>query len=315
METKITIHKCFQCHYCNKFYNVPYYVKGKKCKRCHKYNYFNAQTKHIRKIINHNNNNGINAQSNLHQSQQSINLRFNNVVREFNDLTQSILRNIQNNLDLQNEIINNLVIPSPLQQRNRIENNNNQDNHHIDIPSTNFSVEPNNFSYYFNTNRNNNNQNFYMNFSSNNNLGKSNNINNNIIKYSWLKKEKCTIEIINKYGSDNICPICLEAFKINVDIHISKCNHLFHYKCIETSITKNSTDCPICRSNLKDGSKKQIINNNRIYVNYNLNSIHNNANANNNNFDFNNRNNSNRYSSISSDNNRNNHNFSFCLII
>ena len=305
METKITIHECFQCHYSNKFYNVPYYVKGKKCKRCHRYNYFNAHTKHIRKIIDHHNNNLINSQSNLHQSQQNINPRSNGI--KFNE---TFRRNMQNNQDNhQSEIRNNLIISRPLQQRNRIENNNNQDYHHINIPSTNFNVAPPNFSYYFNTNRNNNNENFFMNFFGGD-LGESNNINNNIIKYSWLKKEKYTFEIINKYGSDNICSICIEKFKINEDIHISKCNHLFHYKCIETSITKNSIDCPICRCNLKDGSKKQVVNNNRIYVNYNLN-----ANANNNNFDFDNINNRNRNGAISSNNNRNNHNYRFCLLI
>jgi len=256
METKITIHKCFQCHYSNKFYNLPYYVKGKKCKRCHKYNFFNSHTKTIRKKTNtniNNNNNRIIVQSNLGQMQQ-----------------------IMNRLNIEN---NNIPI-----------HNFNQDNHHI------------NMNYMGNNSLN---QNYYHN----------NIINDNRILYSWLKKEKFTNEAMNKYGNDNICPICLEAFKINEDIHISKCNHLFHYKCIETSITKNTKDCPMCRCNLQDGTKKQIINrniDNRIYLdfyyNLNRNNIYNNSNENNNRL-----NNRNRYASIRSDNN--NHNFGFFAII
>ena len=256
METKITIHKCFQCHYSNKFYNLPYYVKGKKCKRCHKYNFFNSHTKTIRKKTNtniNNNNNRIIVQSNLGQMQQ-----------------------IMNRLNIEN---NNIPI-----------HNFNQDNHHI------------NMNYMGNNSLN---QNYYHN----------NIINDNRILYSWLKKEKFTNETMNKYGNDNICPICLEAFQINENIHISKCNHLFHYKCIETSITKNTKDCPMCRCNLQDGSKKQIINrniDNRIYLdfyyNLNRNNIYNNSNENNNRL-----NNRNRYASIRSDNN--NHNFGFFAII
>ena len=32
MQTKITIHECFSCHYSNNYFNVPFYIKGKNAK-------------------------------------------------------------------------------------------------------------------------------------------------------------------------------------------------------------------------------------------------------------------------------------------
>ena len=108
------------------------------------------------------------------------------------------------------------------------------------------SFENNNLNHYFN------------NYHEESNIIENNKF-NKIPKYPWLKQEKCTNELINKYGKDSICSICLETFEINNYIHITKCKHLFHYYCIEKAITSNIKDCPICRCNLRDGSKKQII--------------------------------------------------------
>jgi len=92
-------------------------------------------------------------------------------------------------------------------------------------------------------------------------------------KYSWLIREKSTEEILNKYEQDFICPICYDKININEFIHITKCNHIFHYKCIERAIDKKLYDCPMCRSNLRKGEEKQIMqrsnnyNNNQSYTN------------------------------------------------
>jgi len=74
----------------------------------------------------------------------------------------------------------------------------------------------------------------------------------------WLKKEKVTEEIKRKYQDEN-CPICLE--EINGDITITKCKHIFHYKCLAQNIKKyEKTECPICRSDVKTGRKKEVVN-------------------------------------------------------
>ena len=48
-----------------------------------------------------------------------------------------------------------------------------------------------------------------------------------------MKKEKLTQKIIDNYGKDYKCSICLENLKD--EIHITKCEHIFHYKCIVTA--------------------------------------------------------------------------------
>ena len=63
-------------------------------------------------------------------------------------------------------------------------------------------------------------------------------------------------DIINKCGSDFVCVICYDNLKIKEFIHITKCKHIYHYKCIEKLIDKAINDCPICRCNIRTGEKK-----------------------------------------------------------
>ena len=85
-------------------------------------------------------------------------------------------------------------------------------------------------------------------------------------KYYWLEKQRATEDIIKKIGNDYECPICCQNIENKNIIHITKCNHTFHYKCIEKAIDKNILDCPICRCNLRTGQKKIVENrNNNIY--------------------------------------------------
>ena len=72
-----------------------------------------------------------------------------------------------------------------------------------------------------------------------------------------LKKEKFTEEIIIKYGNDIICSICQEVINKG-DIHITKCAHIFHYKCISEFINRNINECPNCRSNFSRGKEKEF---------------------------------------------------------
>ena len=135
-----------------------------------------------------------------------------------------------------------------------------------------------------------------------------------------------TEEIKKKYKNEK-CSICLDEF--SGDISISKCHHIFHYKCISNYIDNTGKkDCPICRSNLQTGEKKRIEVNRNIYegrINENnfLNNIliRNNSliNSLNQNFRSEQRRNEinlndNRYNQISN-NNESNNNFGICLII
>ena len=63
-------------------------------------------------------------------------------------------------------------------------------------------------------------------------------------------------EILNNIENiyyDNIidnCLICTENFNINDLIKKTKCNHIFHTKCIKQWLCKESNKCPICRTQI-----------------------------------------------------------------
>jgi hypothetical protein len=59
------------------------------------------------------------------------------------------------------------------------------------------------------------------------------------LKYNSIKIEK---------GKD--CCICLDDFTDDDDVSFSKCNHLFHTKCIKEWSTYKTT-CPVCRENFE----------------------------------------------------------------
>ena len=46
------------------------------------------------------------------------------------------------------------------------------------------------------------------------------------------------------------CLICTENFNINDLIKKTKCNHIFHTKCIKQWLCKESNKCPICRTQI-----------------------------------------------------------------
>lgn len=68
--------------------------------------------------------------------------------------------------------------------------------------------------------------------------------------FGMLFKKKSFQE---SYGSD--CPICLDSFKINDEIVITPCNHLFHKQCLKTwlyNLSEPKHNCPYCRTNFLD---------------------------------------------------------------
>ena len=101
-------------------------------------------------------------------------------------------------------------------------------------------------------------------------FGDNNNY-NNYIKYSWLKKEKMIKDIMDKKKEGYQCSICLGNIKLNQDIHILKCGHIFHYKCIEEVIDHHYNKCPNCRCDIRTGEKQKNINNNSMLFEFRLN--------------------------------------------
>ena len=59
-----------------------------------------------------------------------------------------------------------------------------------------------------------------------------------------LKKEKANIKLF----SDE-CVICLENYESNKKITTLKCDHIFHYDCINEWFDTNQS-CPLCRIDL-----------------------------------------------------------------
>lgn len=247
--------KCFKCHFHNNAH-VPFHFKGLKCRRCHVFNYFNY-IKRRRENNRRNNNRNINIQRNLPPIDFSM-IRINYIT---DDTGNNLLRNesINNNNPIRIRQINN----------NNILRNNNNENFSFQIQNNNLfpSIHNinNNFENYFHDL-------FLNNFIINSHrpvIRNTNSLNNNN-EISWLKKEKFTQNIIKKYGKDNICSICLEDINAG-NIHISKCNHIFHYKCIKECINRNIVECPNCRANLRTGVKKRVENiNNLRYDDFNI---------------------------------------------
>lgn len=68
--------------------------------------------------------------------------------------------------------------------------------------------------------------------------------------FNFLFKKKSFQE---SYGND--CPICFDSFKIDDDIVMTPCNHLFHKQCLKTwfyNLSEPKHTCPYCRTNFLD---------------------------------------------------------------
>jgi len=62
-------------------------------------------------------------------------------------------------------------------------------------------------------------------------------------KKLWVKNEKGVLEAPS-------CCICLNVMKEKCDVTKLKCNHLFHYKCLQKWI-ENKEVCPFCRGKIE----------------------------------------------------------------
>ena len=271
--------KCFRCNLHNNFY-LPIYFKGKKCKRCHIFNYFNYFKKNNHFKNNRNNqhigernrfyqppkikNHRISTKHNNNRNRNRISILnnesynpFRNDIFDFNDNILGINNNFDNEYLLNNErndlFYNDPPFMSSINTNNFLLNNNYTIRNNLNnnqIISSNRIISNNNYSI--------------------SNFSEHNYSQNNYNSIPWLKKSKVTKDIIDK--NEN-CIICLE--KLDGEIHITKCGHVFHYECIEKSININGLDCPICRRNLKTGQEKAIQNSQSInlYSNFENNNI------------------------------------------
>ena len=69
-----------------------------------------------------------------------------------------------------------------------------------------------------------------------------------------LEKIKMTKDLLTKNdGNKNeapVCCICLAPIKINQDVTLLKCQHLYHFKCLEKWV-QNKEACPFCRGKIE----------------------------------------------------------------
>ena len=65
-----------------------------------------------------------------------------------------------------------------------------------------------------------------------------------------LNKYIINQEILEKFGNENICPICKEEFELKMKVMELPCKHYFHEDCLLPWL-KMHDSCPICRLELK----------------------------------------------------------------
>ena len=271
--------KYFKCYFCKigNSHVVPIEQKGKECRCCQAYNYFynnnnnNHSNYNQRERNNHNNNYNKNSNYNRNNNHNNKYYKKRNNRPHYQNISNTN-NNIRGNQESSNNGYFSRTNTNFYHNPNVINSHNNNilHNNYNLIPydpnlnrRINNPIFPLNNNMLFNNILNyiNNNQNH---ISNNNVKEEKNENNNNIIKYAWLKKEKLTETIMKEKKDINDCTICLEMLKLNDDINILKCGHIFHYKCIEKVVDHHFSRCPNCRCDLKTG-EKQLPKNQNIY--------------------------------------------------
>ena len=235
--------KYFKCSFCkaDNSYIVPFSEKGKWCRCCQAYNYFDSNngTKIDNNFNNNNNNNKHCYKYNKRNIRKKLKRKKINLIRSKIYTIQTI-----GNIPINNNI------------------SNNEFNFNINIISNNFNKNENN-NIQNSINHNIINPQFNFNINTNNNA--ENNINNNN-RNEREEEDEC------------ICSIWLDNFQTNNDIKVLICGHTFHSSCIENLLAHNNNKCPNCRCNLITG-ERQLINNNTQYQFFNNNLNYNNNNS------------------------------------
>ena len=149
-------------------------------------------------------------------------LNIRNINRDY-DNNRFILSNIfnQNNNRQENPIAN--IVGSVITNYINSSVNNNDDNH----------------------NNNNNDDNHNNNDNDDNNDNHNNNDNND---NEDNKLSICLYSDLEENKKDDNCSICFEKLSDDI-LGITKCNHIYHHKCISEWIINNKS-CPLCRKTI-----------------------------------------------------------------
>ena len=240
--------KYFKCYLCEtgNSYTVPKNQKGKECRCCLAYNYFFKKNhKKYKKNKNDNNNKKFYKNNNNHNNSS------NNYNNGNNNNNNRVAYNRQSNTIFNRNQIDSVITPIQSVSANNFSSLINYLNNNVSLNLLNSGPSRLRTEYIV-----------YNPAPLNQKKEKKKN------EYSWLKKEKLTEEVMNKKKEGYECSICLENIKIDEDINILKCGHIFHYKCIEELLDHNDNKCPNCRSDLKTGEKqKERTDNNLNLVN------------------------------------------------
>ena len=77
-----------------------------------------------------------------------------------------------------------------------------------------------------------------------------------------LKKIKMSKKLYTKNENGKIeqptCCICLATMKVNDDIVLLKCQHYFHFKCLDKWV-ETKEECPFCRGKIEFGKVKDVV--------------------------------------------------------
>ncbi len=72
-----------------------------------------------------------------------------------------------------------------------------------------------------------------------------------------LDKESFSkLNCIKTKKTDESCTICVENYKKYQNLIVLDCNHYFHKRCIKKWLTKQSSKCPLCRTDTRTLIKK-----------------------------------------------------------
>lgn len=83
-------------------------------------------------------------------------------------------------------------------------------------------------------------------------------------KFKFGKKSKrpasvASVAIKIDTPVNNMCVICLEAFKMGDEVRELPCHHEYHTMCIDPWLTSKSCECPLCKFDCSDSKSEETI--------------------------------------------------------